>query len=275
MTSPNDERIDRKIDQQLMRWHTQLDCDAAQRERMRNRFLEQLAIEQASQNSSVLPKSESRLSPSSIANQRLWRNRTLLLSVAALLLLAVGIWQFAPHRETLQIDLSTKLGQAISSSFSAEDILRNEQLYCELDRVFEHNVPVIRQCGDRVEFDFGTRELAVQQSSPVILRFVLQERASDNSWQTLHTEDVIGGNDQQFTLPQHSGLVVKYWSHLLPDQSLWAEVAVSTAARGTEQSEQHCLSNDPKVVWSEIQNRKSLRLVLAFQRLKRCEPGVF
>lgn len=277
MTSPYDEPTDRKVDQQLLRWHDRLQCDDSQRKRMQARFLEQLSVEQNSQDSIELATSESKVNSTSTANRRFWRNPTLFVTTAAMVLLAVGYWQFLPYRESRPKDATSELGQVTSCAFSPDDIHRTEQLYCELDRVFEHKVPVIRQCGDRVDFDFATHDLTVQSKTPIILRFVLQERVNGDNWTTLHSEDIIGSNDQQFTLPKHSGIVVNYWSHLLPDRSLWVEVTVTDSTSSTQPSqpsEQHCLSNDPKVVWTEKRDNKSLQLVLAFEQLKPCEPGV-
>ncbi|TWT92793.1 hypothetical protein [Stieleria varia] len=291
MTTPSD---DQQLDRMLQDLHDGLQCNTQQRDRMRQRFLESLSEDVLPEN--VLPDDSLPTESSStdmipqVDRGGRWLPLMVVLSLAAAILAAVFLipWQNDSDTSTAMHSTDPSTSSTIdtpsvdSLAFTSGDLQRSAILTCEVQRLFETQVQLIHRHDERIDFDFAddstmrsTSAAPTTASTRLIIRFVLQHRNDDLAWQTVQTHEVIGSNDQQFSFSHADGLSLRYWSHLLPDDTLWTEVAVSPTSQSTaETASLHCRPNQPKLAWTRTINGQAWRLLIVHELLGTCDGEV-
>jgi hypothetical protein len=83
---------------------------------------------------------------------------------------------------------------------------------------------------------------------------------------------MVGSHDHQFQFPETEGMVVSYWSHLLPDHSLWAEIQLTTPDEAVHPL--RLVSNHPVLIWSGSYVGRERRLLVVYRRLEPCQQGI-
>ncbi|MEZ6088717.1 MAG: hypothetical protein R3C05_11970 [Pirellulaceae bacterium] len=194
-------------------------------------------------------------------------------SAIAACIACIIAWTLWPSRLPTQQPIANSQSPVAASDtyrFTSDELQRTRRLVCELDSVFENQLQLIHMHNQQLEFNISNRPVSDSSSSRVVLRFVLQQRNEDGNWTTVQSEEVIGGKDHQFKISESKGMTVQYWSHLLPDDSLWAEIDVSTDATeskvsATSQSrELRCVANQPAVVWNQDLAGRDTRLLVIY-----------
>ncbi len=105
----------------------------------------------------------------------------------------------------------------------------------------------------------------------MMVRFLVQTRDAESTWETVQVEELIGGGDHQFALSDATGVRLHYWSHLLPDKSLWTEAVVSMSEGRNENCAAHCESNRPKVLWKGRSENRHWQVIIVYELLKPCD----
>lgn len=263
MNIHTDFEADPELDQLLVHWRKQLNCDDTQLQRMQTAVTSQLAGGSVS-GENIIPSSQQR------AVLPVPPSRPLLALVLTVLSLAIALWLHVP-----QGDLVGNLPVLDTDVlFTAEEIRRQEELVCELDRVFEHQLVGVHQKGKTVSVDLADEPPAAAEAPRLIMRFVLQQRVGNGEWSTVTQEDVIGPGDTQFGLHDDAQLQGDYWSHLLPDQSLWMEWTITQPGGGTVHRSGQYQLNRPAEVWVQTSAGRQSRMLMVYQLLNPCTHGV-
>lgn len=171
----------------------------------------------------------------------------------------------------LRPDVGHRRSEA-SIAFTAEDVRSREDLVCELDRVFEHQLTGVRQQGATVSLD-TVSESGDRQTLRLVLRFVLQDRVA-GEWTTVDQEEVMGPVDDQFRFATPSRLDMDCWSHLLPDQSLWLESVVAPFGGEEVRLAAQFQINHPQEFWSSSTGPLPRRVLVVYQLLNPCSAEV-
>ncbi|GAA4452070.1 hypothetical protein [Novipirellula rosea] len=258
---------DDKLDQTLRDWRSGLEANQAQRDRMQTRFLDKLSEGPDSITASVtLPPNDT----SPYANGS-WIRVAACLAVGACIVFVMFAWQYLSAPNPAGAIVHFEPAPQPTWSFTPEDLHRSEMLVCEFDRVFEHQVRSIHQRGQTVEVDLVNHTVAWEESPRVIVRFVLQQRNANSAWKTIQRDEWIGSQDHQFHLSNISDIEVQTWSHLLPDNSLWMEISVSSPDDVAERRTRHCIANQPGIVWQQDRGDQHWQLVVVHELLKPCD----
>jgi hypothetical protein len=266
------------IDSMLAEWHQSLQCTDAQSEEMLNRVMTRMESTQQ-----VMP-----LQPMASVGRTWFR----ILGMAASVLLVLGASLPWLLRLNPNPSRQPNTGSLEQVAFSVQDIDRNQRLACEMSRLFEQPI-LIRQRNTAIDFDvdpFNADAEAIRAGAPrVMLRWKLQRSQKAEPWQTIATEDVIGGPEHQLLVPLNEARSMRYWSHLLSDNTLWVEwhmqsttaeadqtlqsIPTSSADDAAQDSELRLLPNEPQIAWEITMEHQKLRLWLVFELLKPCEVG--
>jgi hypothetical protein len=256
---------DPELDQLLVHWRQQLDGNDSQLQRMQDIVTRQLAGGKFEGESLVLPSQRRAISA---VPQR--RPLIALVAVVMCLALTVGLFDSAPKGVTVHHSLA--LDEQVS--FTAAEIRRQEELVCELDRVFEHQLVGVHLRGEKVSVDVTDESLATDGAPRLLMRFVLQQRVGNGNWSTVTQEEVIGPQDNQFGLLDDSRHEVGYWSHLLPDHSLWMESTITQPGGGIVRCTGQYQLNHPAEVWTQSSEGRQRRMLVVYELLNPCARGV-
>ncbi|GAA5507282.1 hypothetical protein [Novipirellula caenicola] len=258
---------DDKLDQTLHNWRSGLEPTQAQRDRMQSRFLDEFSAGPDPSTASVtLPPNGT--SPYASGS---WIRVAACLAVGVCIVFVMFAWQYLSKPNPAGAIVDSEPAPQSSWSFTPEELRRSEVLVCEFDRVFEHQVRSIHQRGQTVEVDLVNQTVARSETPRVIVRFVLQQRNTNTAWKTVQSEEWIGSQDHQFHLSNISDIEVQTWSHLLPDDSLWIELTVSSPDDVAEQRTRHCIANQPGIVWQRNRGDQQWQLVVVHELLKPCD----
>lgn len=258
MNRPTDDEADPELEQRLASWRRDLDCDDAQLQRMRAAVKDQLAGMNWTDSRSLRPARQTEAAPAS----RQWA------MVAAGMCLALTGWLFrSPSAGIATPDRPHAVGLL---AFTTADLRRQAELVCELDRVFEHQLVGIHQNGESVSVDITNQPSARHDAPQLILRFAWQQREGGGIWTTVKQEDVIGPVDHQFDVRVDSRMDVAYWSHLLPDHSLWLESTATPLSGAVVRSSGQYQLNHPAEVWSHSSGKHHFRMLVVYELLNPC-----
>ena len=188
--------------------------------------------------------------------------------VASVLCLALTGWLLDASPEG--VTLHNPPPEVDLVSFTAADVHRQEELVCELDRVFEHQLVGVHQSGGTVSIDITSQPLTTAEVPQLMMRFVWQQREGGGVWTTVKQEEVIGPLDHQFGLLADSRLDAECWSHLLPDHSLWMDTTMTQPGGGVVRRAGQYQLNRPAEVWSQSSGQHQFRMLLVYELLKPC-----
>ena len=265
MNSHTHFEADPELDQLLVHWRQQLDCEEAQLQRMQDAVTSQLAGGSFSGESITLSSQQRAALP-------VPQSRPLLALVLTVLSLAIALWLLDSTPQGIAVGNLPVLDTEVF--FTAEEIRRQEELVCELDRVFEHQLVGVQQRGETVSVDLADESLTTVESPRLIMRFVLQQRFGNGEWSTVAQEDVIGPKDNQFGLLGDAQHEVDYWSHLLPDRTLWLELTITQPGGGNVRRSGQCQRNHPAEVWAQSSEGRQRRMLVVYELLNPCTRGV-
>lgn len=263
MNGQTEFQVDPELDQLLVHWRQQLDCDDSQLQRMRDAVTSQLAGGKFEGESPVLPSQRRAVLP-------VPRRRPLIALVAAVMCLVLTVWLLDSAPKGVTVSNSLALDGQVS--FTSTEIRLQEELVCELDRVFEHQLVGVHLRGETVSVDVTNETLV--GAPRLIMRFVLQQRVGNGEWSTVRQEEVIGPQDNQFGLLDDAQHEVSYWSHLLPDQSLWMESTITQPGGGIMRHSGQYLLNHPAEVWAQSSEGRQRRMLVVYELLNPCARGV-
>ncbi len=256
---------DPELDQLLVHWRQQLDCHESQLQRMRDAVTSQLAGGKFEVESPVFPSRRRAVLP-------VPRRRPLIGLVAAVMCLALTVWWCDSAPKGITVNNSPAWDGQVS--FTAAEIRRQEELVCELDRVFEHQLVGVHLRGETVSVDVTDESLVTAVAPRLLMRFVLQQRVGNGDWSTVTQEDVIGPEDNQFGMRDDAQHGVGYWSHLLPDHSLWIESTITQPGGGIVQHSGRYQLNQPAEVWTQSSGGRQRRMLVVYELLNPCARGV-
>ena len=263
MHHPDDSLPDPEIDQMLKTWRQALGSDDSQLQRMRAR-VESRLVSMASGGPNLVRSARP-------ASASIRPGRSVVAVMAVLLVLGLTGWLLELPRP--EVTLSEQ-SPAAPVAFTAAEIRKREELVCELDRVFEHHMLGVYQNGQAVEVDLAEQSLATVEAPRLVMRFVLQQRVGNGEWSTANQEEVIGQADHQFDLRADSHIVVGYWSHLLPDDSLWLETTITLSDGAVVSHSGQYQNNHPTEVWSQSFGAQQRRILVVYDLLNPCRREV-
>lgn len=245
---------DPRLDAQLAVWGQSLRRDEERLQRMKAALLSEFASDRP-----LPPAFRAKLQAKDRPRPSGWTlvPVALCLGIAGWLLLSPAGWNRASQR---------------SIAFTPDDVRSRENLVCELERVFEHQLVGVRQRGETVSVDTDS-ESRNGEAPTLVLRFVLQDRLA-GVWTTVDQEEVMGPADDQFRFASPARLEIECWSHLLPDQSLWLESVVSPfGGKGVRMAGQFQI-NLPQELWSVSRGPLQRRVLVVYQMLNPCSGEV-